>query len=583
MHLLNFALLFTLLSFTLAAIFPVVPDSILIVLQNISKSLKFHGNLINSYKLLQLHDEEFSINDLVTLSKKELNEALLLKIARSFAFRNESFIREWYYNTLTGEFCDKNSDAISFSKLNNSFKFNIFLLGTIIKDEFGIEKKVFNGIYVHNSATQKTYSLEYDIDKTPLSNVAEFILAQAPKENNSEELNNSLVHLYQRNEQILQFFFQLTEKGSFPSNPFSFYQAIIGELLCNVSKDSLDSFPFLLFKYDVNEYFHSNWSYLSDYHSQLFSDPNHIILNDALYDCIMNGFKDYDNTIQEQFNGIFGLKNYWDAKANGLNAILQVCLNLQSLTERISRGYLEQKQEPLHGTLLDEFVKLIEFSQGKNALRTYDSTKIFDILSVKYGELHDIISGYSIKKIFFVILKELSEEISKFSKQGEVPSALVKSTVELSEYCFSTDSNVTYEDFEYIILSEEQFRQTPNSTITYFLENHDFRIASSLHANVLVQKPFNTVSTKKKEKLTSICSLPQILVVEIENGHSILSRVTLTVNLGQANSRYNLKATVSRNEQGKYITEIFDTKKLPVSVEDASISLIGVVSFDLFC
>lgn len=158
MHLLKFSLPFALLSFTLAAIFPVVPDTILIVLQNISKALKFHGNLINSYCLLQLKDEEFSINDLVTLSKKELNEALLLKIARSFASQNESFIRECYYNTLTGQFCDKNANFATFSKLSNSFKFNVFLLGTIIKDEFGIEKKVFNGIYVYDSTTKNIFA-----------------------------------------------------------------------------------------------------------------------------------------------------------------------------------------------------------------------------------------------------------------------------------------------------------------------------------------------------------------------------------------------------------------------------------------
>ena len=141
------------------------------------------------------------MNDLVVLSKKEMNEALLLKIANFFATQADISLNELYFNTWINSYCDK--DANSFTVLNNSFTFNVFLLGTWIKDEFGMEKKVMNVIYVFSTKERRTQFLQYDVDMTPLKNIAQLILAQAPKMESFEELNNYLIHLYQRNEQML--------------------------------------------------------------------------------------------------------------------------------------------------------------------------------------------------------------------------------------------------------------------------------------------------------------------------------------------------------------------------------------------
>ena len=571
MNLLSIVLFFGAFSLIVFAdIFPIVPGTILVVLQNISKVLKFNGNF-NSYNLFQFNGINFYIKDLLTLSKKELDDELAMRIIRSFAIRSKTALKKIYYNTLTGQFFDESikspQDVGMFATLNDSFKLNVFILGTFIKDEFGVEKKVFNGIYICNTATRKTYSLEFDTENTPLKNIASSILAQVPKENNPEKLTNTLVHLHKRIEQVLQFFFQLTENGLFPTNPFSFYQAIIGELLCQVSKKSLERFSLSLSMFNEDNYFQSNWLYLSEYHSQLITNPNEIVLNTALYDHLMKDFSDYDYIIQHKFKGIFGLKNYWGSKATGLNAILQVCLSLKPLIDLVLRANAKQKQTMSQNNLLDEFVRVIEFSRTNNALNIYDSTVIFDILSMKYGELHDVVNGYNVKNMFFAILKELSSEFYENSNQKEIPSALVRGTAKITESSLPNESNTKYEDFEYVVLSSEQLENDDFDVIRYVLENQAFRVASSHHENILVQS---------NEKI-SITSFPHILVVEIEGDGSVLVDMPFSLSMTGMDGDYNLRAIVSRYGRCNYDTYLFHADKPSVSIEDTSISLSELV------
>lgn len=461
--------------------FPVVPEETCNIIQNIHKVFSINGRTSSMFELTEPNiGIKLYWNDLVCLAKRQITVSTLLKSIQSIIQYDNTAFHLLIYNTLLEKYentTDANAQVILNSKL--AVEYNVFLLGSVIKDEYGMEKTVMNAIFIVNPVKNYTYSLEWDMHCFKLKEDAEKIQSHAPRHEIPEKIKQVLNEVYDRNEQLLQLYLQLVHE-TFTKNPYELCNALLGNWLTKINPKKLKEFS-IKFPSDapmaeVAEYFRMNWENFINYQDAIFHEKEVKQMEEYSYCAIQAKFPAIEEVIKKEFEGIVRLKNYWAVEATGLNAVIQALCHSISFRQLLiwltveHAGPISKANQIIH-----QFNDLIDYmSNPLNSLTIKDTTKLFDLLAANYDTLYNTEFGYDLSKLILIIFKEITLECFKYSNQHpkHQPYLFVRGAVEISE-CFpllDQKKNSTIE-FEYLTLGIHQFHQTGIFSINHFLTN----------------------------------------------------------------------------------------------------------------